>query len=112
MSKLIFWQYIGWGILALIIIGVIVVITMLIKDSKRKKESPVALPSLRPVNTEEEKKRAIFDGSEPAIAPLSRRARKQGADGSTPAKDSLPAKPSAFFDSEDDDDFSLPSGSD
>lgn len=111
MSQLIFWQYVGWAVLALIVIGVVVLVTMLVKDSKRKKnEVPVALPSLRPVSAEEETARAIFDGTE-TVTPLSRKARKQtGATG--PSKEALPAKSSAFFDSDDDEDFKLPSGSD
>lgn len=111
MSPLIFWQYVGWAVLAIIVIGVIVLITMLVKDTKKRKEVPVALPSLRPVSAEEEKKKAIFDGSDAVELPT-RKSRKRGADTSGPSKESLPAKPSAFFDSEDDEEFKLPSGSD
>lgn len=110
MSPLLFWQYVGWAVLAIIIIGVVVLVTMLVKDAKNKKEAPVALPSLRPVSVEE-KKNAIFDGTENTELP-SRKNRKRGAAIAGPDKDSLPAKPSAFFDSDDDEDFKLPSGSD
>ena len=111
MSPLIFWQYVGWAVLAIIVIGVIVLVTMLVKDTKKRKEVPVALPSLRPVSPEEEKKKAIFDGTESVGLP-SRKSRRKGTENTGPSKESLPAKSSAFFDSEDDEDFKLPSGSD
>lgn len=115
MSPLIFWQYVGWGVLALIVIGAAILIAMLLKDSKARKNAPISLPSLKPANSkQEEKASAIFNEGDDAINPMSRRARRQRGGDSTPTvdKNNLPARSSAFFDEDDDDDFKLTGGAD
>lgn len=112
------WTYIGYGLLALMFIGIVFISWGLYTSYKKNKNAVVSLPSLEEINSKqdpdkffaavESEKIATSTMKDPNKAPLSRRElRQRGAEPATPKNDVVDT--SSFF---DEDDFKLSDGKD
>lgn len=112
------WTYIGWVLLALFVVSIIVLAYALYRDYQLTKNKKTALPSLDIVATAEKKNIFVSDdgtatndiaGNTNKI-PSRRALRGAKAVVPTPSAPAVAAKPSAFFD--DDEEFTLTAGQD
>lgn len=113
MNSLVLWQYIGWALLTIIILGVLWLSYALYADSKRTKERSISLPSLNP-EADEKNQKEIFDVVPNKLVDensrSSRKARRnvQKED----YQDKLATKSSSFFDDDEEEEFQITSGRD
>lgn len=107
------WTYIGWVLLTLFVLSIIFLAYALYRDYMLTKNKKTSLPSLEIIQAEKE---GVF-GNDPTVAAdlagntnkiPSRRSLRGAKAG--PAVSAVEAKPSAFFD--DDEDFTLTAGRD
>lgn len=113
MNSLLLWQYVGWALLAIIVLGVLGLSYALYADSKRQKERPVALPSLNP-EADAAAKKEVFEAIPDSLVDegsrASRRSRRNAT--KTDYQEKIATKSSSFFDDDDDEEFKITSGRD
>jgi len=113
VNSLVLWQYVGWALLTIILLGVLWLSYALYADSKRNKERSISLPSLNP-EADQNNKKEIFDVVPNKLVDdgsrSSRRSRRnvQKED----YQEKLATKSSSFFDDDEEEEFHLTSGKD
>lgn len=113
MSPLLLWQYVGWAVFGLILIGILVLVYAMYKDYQQNKDrSSTVLPTLKPKADTDNALTFDADGTGfEAPKPLSRRAARR-KESSKDYQAELANKSSSFFDDDDDQEFNLTSGRD
>lgn len=113
MNSLLLWQYVGWSLLAIILLGVLWLSYALITDSKRTRERSISLPSLNLESASAEKKE-VFDAVPEKLVEKGSRASRRSRRNAEHAdyQEKLATKSSSFFDDEDDEEFSITAGRD
>lgn len=108
------WTYIGWVLFTLFVFSIVFLSYALYRDYTLTKNKKTSLPSLEIIQTEQKK----FFGSDDATpndlvgttTKIPSRRSLRGAKAGTASSPVVEAKPSAFFD--DDEEFTLTSGQD
>lgn len=112
------WTYIGWVLFTLFVVSIIVLAYALYRDYQLTKNKKTALPSLNVIEKTEQKDIFVSDdgtatndiaGNTNKI-PSRRALRGAKSAVPTPSAPAVAAKPSAFFD--DDEEFTLTAGQD
>lgn len=106
------WHYVGWALLAIIIIGIGALIYAMVQDTKNAKDKVISLPSLDGMATENAQKVFDKDSEEALSEKKSRSARRAAKNGSGNGFNNNIAQSSSSFFEDDNDDFILPSGKD
>jgi hypothetical protein len=109
------WTYIGWVIFTLFVFSIVVLVYALYRDYQLTKNKKTSLPSLEVIESKENKTFFTKDDTANDLAGdtgkiPSRRELRNAKPGTVPSSPAVTAKPSAFFD--DDEEFTLTSGQD
>lgn len=111
------WAYIGWVLFTLFVFGIAVLTYALYRDYELTKNKKQSLPSLEVIESSEKKN--VFVSEDPGAAngltgtadKIPSRRALRGSKASSLPSPTVEAKPSAFFD-DDDEEFTLTAGRD
>lgn len=113
MNSLLLWQYVGWALLAIIILGVLWLSYALYADSQRTKERSISLPSLNPDGAAATKREVFEAIPETLVEDGSRSSRRSRRNTEkNDYREKIATKSSSFFDDGDEEEFKITSGSD